>query len=119
MNIQGLSAPCGRLLWATPALPGSTHDPTAARAHGIVNETRLRGWADKACQGTDGATQVSFCGRRPKRWQLRDNSTHAKIRCPGEQTMATLGGTARAAAGDCGHRRQPGHRCGDLPAAGG
>lgn len=31
MNVQVLTDPFGRLLWASPALPGSTHDLTAAR----------------------------------------------------------------------------------------
>jgi hypothetical protein len=35
MNIQVLTDPFGRLLWASPALPGATHDLTAARTHGI------------------------------------------------------------------------------------
>ncbi|MEV5441090.1 transposase family protein [Streptomyces sp. NPDC052644] len=69
MNIQVLTDPFGRLLWASPALPGSTHDLTAG-----------------------GSIRVPFRGRRLKRWQRRHNSTHAKIRCLGEQAMATLKG---------------------------
>ncbi len=37
MNVQVLTDPFGRLLWASPALPGSTHDLTAARQHGIID----------------------------------------------------------------------------------
>ncbi|KOG35897.1 transposase family protein, partial [Streptomyces viridochromogenes] len=33
-NVQVLTDPFGRLLWVSPALPGSTHDLTAARHHG-------------------------------------------------------------------------------------
>ncbi|WP_395577501.1 transposase family protein, partial [Streptomyces sp. BK79] len=33
MNVQVLTDPFGQLLWASPALPGSTHDLTAARTH--------------------------------------------------------------------------------------
>ncbi|GHF77991.1 hypothetical protein GCM10017667_01690 [Streptomyces filamentosus] len=36
MNVQVLPDPFGRLLWTSPALPGSTHNLTAARPHGIV-----------------------------------------------------------------------------------
>ena len=36
MNVQVLTDPFGRLLWASPALPGSTHDLTAARQDGII-----------------------------------------------------------------------------------
>ncbi len=49
MNVQVLTDPFGRLLWASPALPGSTHDLTAARTHGIVNaltDAGLKCWAD-------------------------------------------------------------------------
>ncbi|MFE6101453.1 transposase family protein [Streptomyces laurentii] len=95
MNIQVLTDPFGRLLWASPALPGSTHDLTAARTHGIVEaltDADLKCWADKAYQGAGGSIRVPFRGRRLKRWQRRHNSTHAKIRCLGEQAMATLKG---------------------------
>jgi hypothetical protein len=35
MNVQVLTDPFGRLLWASPALPGAVHDIRAAREHGI------------------------------------------------------------------------------------
>lgn len=38
MNVQVLTDPFGRLLWASPALPGSTHDLSAARKHGIIED---------------------------------------------------------------------------------
>ncbi|MFJ9434919.1 transposase family protein [Streptomyces sp. NPDC101490] len=93
MNVQVLTDPFGRLLWASPALPGSTHDLTAARQHGIIEalaDAGLKCWADKAYQGAGGTVRVPFRGRRLKRWKRRHNSTHAKIRCLGEQAMATL-----------------------------
>jgi hypothetical protein len=49
MNVQVLTDPFGRLLWASPALPGSTHDLTAARQHGIIEalaDAGLKCWAD-------------------------------------------------------------------------
>ncbi|MEV4881442.1 transposase family protein [Streptomyces cyaneofuscatus] len=95
MNVQVLTDPFGRLLWASPALPGSTHDLTAARQHGIIEalaEAGLKCWADKAYQGAGGTVRVPFRGRRLKRWKRRHNTTHAKIRCLGEQAMATLKG---------------------------
>lgn len=88
MNVQVLTDPFGRLLWASPALPGSTHDLTADRRHGIteaLTESGLKRGADKAYQGAGR-------GRRPKRWKRRHNSSHAKIRCLGEQAMAPLKG---------------------------
>ncbi len=49
MNVQVLTDLFGRLLWASPALPGSVHDLTAARTHGIIEaltEAELKCWAD-------------------------------------------------------------------------
>jgi hypothetical protein len=93
MNVQVLTDPLGRLLWASPALPGSTHDLTAARQHGIIEalaDAGLKCWADKAYQGAGGSVRVPFRGRCLKRWKRRHNTTHAKIRCLGERAMATL-----------------------------
>ena len=93
MNVQVLTDPFGRLLWASPALPGATHALTAAREHGIIDalaEAGLKCWADKGYQGAAGNVRVPFKGRRLKWWQRRHNTTHAKIRCVGEQAMATL-----------------------------
>ncbi|MFF7438036.1 transposase family protein [Streptomyces sp. NPDC008122] len=87
--------PFGRLPRVSPALPGSTHDLTAARGHGIVDalaEAGVKCRAGKAYQGAVRPVRVPFRGRRPKRWQRRHNSSHAKIRCLGEQAMATLKG---------------------------
>jgi hypothetical protein len=95
MNVRVLTDPFGRLLWASPALHGSTHDLTAARQHGIIEALTTAGlkcWADKAYQGAGGPVRVPFRGRRLKKWKRRHNSTHAKIRCIGEQAMATLKG---------------------------
>jgi hypothetical protein len=95
MNIQVLSDPFGRLLRASPALPGSTHDLTAARAHGIVDALAAAGlkrWADRAYQGAGRPVRVPFRGRGLKRWKRRHHSTHAKIRCIGEQATAALEG---------------------------
>lgn len=95
MNIQVLTAPFGRLLWASSALPGSTHDLTAARSHGIIDalaDAGVKCWADKAYQGAGRHVPVPFRGRQLKRWQRRHNTAHAKIRCVGEQAMAILKG---------------------------
>lgn len=37
MNVQVIADPRGRLLWASPALPGAVHDIKAARTHGIID----------------------------------------------------------------------------------
>ncbi len=40
VNIQVLNDPFGRLLWASPALPGATRDLTAGREHTIIDAFR-------------------------------------------------------------------------------
>lgn len=95
MDVQVLTGPFGRLLWASPALPGSTHDLTAVRQHGAIDALAAAGltcWADKAYQGVGRPVRVPFRGRRLKRRKRRHNTTHAKIRCVGEQARATLKG---------------------------
>jgi hypothetical protein len=95
MNVQVLTDPFGRLQWASPALPGSPPDLTAARTHGIVDaltDAGLKCWADKAYQGAGAPVRVPFRVRRLKRWKRHYNSSHAKIRCLGEQATATLKG---------------------------
>ena len=37
VNVQVIADPAGRLVWASAALSGSTHDLTAARTHGIID----------------------------------------------------------------------------------
>lgn len=43
MNVKVLTGPFGRLLWAAPPLSGATHDPTAARTHGIIDAPAAAG----------------------------------------------------------------------------
>jgi hypothetical protein len=53
-QIQVVADPAGRLMWASAALPGSSHDLTAAPSHGIFNAlTSATSWtfADKAYAG--------------------------------------------------------------------
>ncbi|PBC80913.1 Helix-turn-helix of DDE superfamily endonuclease [Streptomyces sp. KS_16] len=95
MNVQILTDPFGRRPRASPALPGATHDLTAAREHGILDALGAAGLttcADKAYQGAGRPVRIPFRGRRLKRCQSRYNTTHAKIRCVGEQAMAVLKG---------------------------
>ncbi len=40
VNVQVLADPAGRLIWASSALPGSTHDLTAGRYHDRVGRPR-------------------------------------------------------------------------------
>ena len=85
MNVQVLADPFGRLLWASPALPGADHDVRAARKH-------VTCWADKGYRGAGGTVRIPYWGR----WetlspgQKAANRSHAKIRAPVKQAMATL-----------------------------
>jgi DDE superfamily endonuclease/Helix-turn-helix of DDE superfamily endonuclease len=95
MNVQVIADPFGRLLWASPALPGAVHDVRAARTHGIVDALTAAGvpcWADKAYQGAGGTVRVPYRGRWEKlsTGQRAVNVSHARIRALGEQAMATL-----------------------------
>lgn len=56
----------GRLLGASPALPGAVHDVRAAREHGIVDalaEAGVKCSADKAYQGAGGTVRTSCWAR--------------------------------------------------------
>ncbi|GAA0450038.1 transposase family protein [Streptomyces olivaceiscleroticus] len=95
MNVQVIADPAGRLLWASPALPGSVHDIKAARTHGIIGAlagTGVECWADKGYRSATGTVRVPYWGR----WetltpgQRAVNCSHAKIRALVEQAMATL-----------------------------
>ncbi|MEU5098498.1 transposase family protein [Streptomyces sp. NPDC020996] len=95
MNVQVVADPFGRLLWASPALPGAVHDIRAAREHGILDALADAGipcWADKAYRGAGGTVRTPYRGR----WETLStgqkavNRSHAKIRALGEQAAATL-----------------------------
>ncbi|MDX2819276.1 transposase family protein [Streptomyces sp. PA03-5A] len=95
MNVQVITDPFGRLLRASPALPGAVHDIKAARTHGIpaaLTQAGVRCWADKAYQGAGGTVRVPYRGRWEElsAGQRAVNASHAKVRALGEQAMATL-----------------------------
>ncbi|MFF2407661.1 transposase family protein [Streptomyces sp. NPDC058092] len=93
MNVQVITDPAGRLIWASDALPGATHDLTAARIHGIpaaLATVGVKCWADKAYQGAGPSIRVPLRGKHLRGWRRRHNRDHAKIRSLGERAMATL-----------------------------
>ncbi len=54
MNVQVITDPSGRPRWLSPALPGRTHDLTAARTHSIIRICERQGvpiLADLAYRG--------------------------------------------------------------------
>ncbi|GAA4102493.1 hypothetical protein HNR30_009104 [Nonomuraea soli] len=97
VNVQVLADPAGRLVWASPALPGSTHDLTAARATGLVDALTRAGiktFADRGYQGAGGTIRTPFKRHRHRSLLSRDqksvNRAHARIRAIGERAVATL-----------------------------
>jgi hypothetical protein len=95
MNVQVITDPTRRLLWASPALPGAVHDIKAARTHGIIDaleEAGVECWADKGYRGAGGTIRLPYWGR----WETLSagqqavNHSQAKIRALVEQAMATL-----------------------------
>ncbi|HEY8478514.1 MAG TPA: transposase family protein [Spirillospora sp.] len=96
VNIQFLTDPHGELIWASPALPGSVHDLTAARVHGIVDGLTCRAiacYADKGYVGAGGAIGTPYKRRKGRKLGKRKklfNRHHAKVRALGERGAATL-----------------------------
>ena len=97
VNAQVIADAVGRLRWISAALPGSTHDLTAAREHGIVDaltEQDVMTFADKGYQGAGGTVRTPFKRhrRRPRlsRREKAVNRSHAKIRAIGERAIATV-----------------------------
>ncbi|MFJ8692846.1 transposase family protein [Streptomyces roseolilacinus] len=95
MNVQVLADPSGRLLWASPALPGAVHDVRAAREHGIVRmltDTGITCWADRGYRGAGGTVRVPYWARweNLSTGQKAVNRSQAKIRALVEQAVATF-----------------------------
>ncbi|WP_031168029.1 IS5/IS1182 family transposase [Streptosporangium roseum] len=97
MNVQVLADPVGRLVWASPALPGAVHDVTAARTVGLIDgltSADVKTFADKGYQGAGGTIRTPFKRHRHRRWLPRGqrdvNRAHARIRAIGERAVATL-----------------------------
>ncbi|MBG0569368.1 transposase family protein [Actinoplanes aureus] len=97
MNVQVIADPAGRLVWASPALPGSAHDLTAARTHGIIDaltSANVMTFADKAYQGAGGIIRTPFKRHRYRprlsRRQKAVNRSHARVRARGERAVSTL-----------------------------
>jgi hypothetical protein len=97
VNVQVLADPIGRLIWASPALPGATHDLTAARDHGLLdalNSANVMTFADKGYQGAGGSVRTPFKRHKQRpplsQRQKEVNRAHARIRALGERAVATL-----------------------------
>ena len=92
-----------RLIWASPAFPGSRHDIAAAREHGILDaleQAGVRAVADIGYQGTGPTVALpqrrrrlgpgTGRYRRLSRNQKQVNTAHARQRGPGERATAIL-----------------------------
>ncbi|WNE95464.1 transposase family protein [Streptomyces luomodiensis] len=89
---QVIADAAGRLLAASPTIPGARHDMGAASDYAPPGDAEVKCWADKAYRGAGGTTRAPVRGWPLKLRQRRHNSTHAGIRCLGEQAMAALKG---------------------------
>ena len=103
VNVQVIADPVGRLVWASPALPGSRHDLGAAREHALIdglNDAGVRVVVDTAYPGAGPAIRVPQRRRRldPDTGRYRRlsenqkevNAAHARQRGPGERANAQL-----------------------------
>ncbi|SED96188.1 transposase family protein [Streptomyces sp. TLI_105] len=96
VNVQVVTDPTGELLWISPALPGRTHDLTAARTHRIIRICERQGvpvLADRAYQ--DAGPWVTTGLKRPPGGELTltrrtVNRALAAARAPVERGMARL-----------------------------
>lgn len=94
MNVQFLTDPNGELIWASPTLPGSIHDLTAAREHGIIDALTARAiacYGDKGELGTGGAVGTPYKRkkqRKPGKRKKLFHRHHAKVRALGERGAA-------------------------------
>jgi transposase len=101
MNVQVISDPAGRLVWASPALPGARHDMGAARDHGIIDalrEAEVKVIADNGYRGSGFEVPQRRRPKDPETGERRRlscnqkavNSAHARQRGPGERANAQL-----------------------------
>jgi DDE superfamily endonuclease/Helix-turn-helix of DDE superfamily endonuclease len=94
MNVQVIAGPDGTILWTSGAMPGKTHDLTAARVWGILRELEKIGiltLADKAYQGAEVTTLITpYKGKDKPESQKDANRAHARLRGPGERANAQL-----------------------------
>lgn len=80
-------------MWISPALPGSTHDLTAARHPGIIDaltDAQVMTFADKGCRGARSAVSIPFHGRNLPEPMREVDRSHANIRTIGERAIVTL-----------------------------
>ncbi|MFJ9448514.1 transposase family protein [Kitasatospora sp. NPDC101235] len=96
VNFQVITGPRGKIAWVSRALPGRTHDLTAARDHRVVKTCatlRIPAPADLAHTGAGGPFAVPIRRKPGKELtpeQRSLNRAHARFRHPVERGAATL-----------------------------
>ncbi|WNO76900.1 transposase family protein [Streptomyces sp. AM8-1-1] len=96
VNIQVVTDPAGKVLWISPALPGRTHDLTAARTQRIIRicqRQRVPILADRAYTGAGPWVTTGL--KRPPGGELTPtqrtlNRALAQARAPVERGIARL-----------------------------
>ncbi|MHC3474879.1 transposase [Streptomyces sp. 7R007] len=95
-NVQVVTDPAGDILWFSPALPGRTHDLTAARKHRIIRICERQGVPILADMAYIGAGDwVTTAKRRPPNGDLTPtertvNKALSAARAPLERGVARL-----------------------------
>ncbi|MFH9736868.1 transposase family protein [Streptomyces roseolus] len=96
VNVQVVADPTGELLWISPALPGRTHDLTAARTHRIIRICERQGvpiLADRAYIGAGPWVTPPIrrlFGRDLTTTQQTINRALSAARAPVERSIARL-----------------------------
>ncbi|SCD83874.1 DDE superfamily endonuclease [Streptomyces sp. SolWspMP-5a-2] len=96
VNVQVVTDPAGGILWLSPALPGRTHDLTAARTHKIPRICARQGVPILSNMAYIGAGEwVTTAKRRPPGGELTltartVNRALSAARAPVERGMARL-----------------------------
>ena len=96
VNVQVVTDPTGHVLWISPALPGRSHDLTAARTHRIIRICERQGvpvLADRTYQGA--GPWVTTAHKRPPGGELSPtqrtvNRALAQARTPVKRGIARL-----------------------------
>lgn len=63
VNVQLLADPAGWVVWASPALPGTVHDATAARTVGLIDalaDVGIKTFSYRGYQGASGTIRTRF-----------------------------------------------------------
>jgi hypothetical protein len=83
----------GGLVWISDGLPGSTHDLTAARIHGVLDaadRADVELLVDKGYQDAGGTTCGPYKGRKLTKAQKTHSRMVNSVRAPGERGFAVL-----------------------------